>query len=150
MEEKNTPKGPLIAIIVIVLALAGLAVYALGNQQDVAQPNDTTPTANDTSPAPDEAAPAPSERMLITYKDEGFEPRNITVKKGTSITVKNESSRDAQFSSSEHPTHRDNPEMNLKTLAPGESDSYVATDVGSWTYHDHLSPDKTGTVTVTE
>lgn len=146
-------KAPLIAIIIAVLAIAGLTVFALSNQREA--PQTTTDTTSRSEAAEqttttDDAAPTPSERMLITYTDNGFEPGAITVKKGTVITVKNESSKDVQFSSADHPTHRENTEMNLRTLSPGESDSYTASEPGTWGYHDHLDESMTGTVTVTE
>lgn len=152
MPETGTSRtAPIIAIIIAVLAIAGLTVFALNNQ-----PNDEpTPTGQSGAVRPDdtttdEAAPTPSERMSIVYSDNGFEPADITVKKGTVITVKNESSRDVQFSSADHPTHQENNEMNLKTLSPGESDSYTASKAGTWGYHDHIDESQTGTVTVTE
>lgn len=153
MQETGTSrKAPIIVIIVAMLAIAGLTVFALSNQPETTQSemaNQTGAVRNDgTGPA--EAAPTPSERMLITFTDEGFEPGSITVTKGTVVTVKNESSRDIQFSSADHPTHQENSEMNLNTLSPGESDSYTASKSGTWSYHDHIDESKTGTVTVTE
>lgn len=149
MEEKGTSRGLLIGIVIAVLAVAGIIVFILSGQQAKAPTTNQTNTTN-TSNTSDEGAAAPSERMTITYKDSGFEPASITVKKGTAITVKNESSHDVQFSSNDHPTHRLNPEMNLSVLSPGESASYTATKVGTWGYHDHLDTNKTGTVIVTE
>lgn len=151
-ETGASRKGPIIAIVVAALAIAGLTVFALSNQQDTTPPTDTSARseAAEESATAEEAAPTPSERMSITYTDNGFEPAAITVKKGTTITVKNESSKQVQFSSAEHPAHRDNTEMNLKTLSPGESGSYTANETGTWGYHDHLDESMTGTVTVTE
>lgn len=153
MQETGTSrKAPIIAIVIAVLAIAGLTVFALSNQRETPQTADTTSRseAAEQTTTTDEAAPTPSERMSITYTDNGFEPADITVKKGTVITVKNESSNDVQFSSADHPTHRENAEMNLKTLSPGESDSYTASRPGTWGYHDHIDESMTGTVTVTE
>lgn len=153
MQETGTSrKAPIIAIVIAVLAIAGLTVFALSNQRETTQTADMTSRseAAEQTTTTDEAAPTPSERMSITYTDNGFEPADITVKKGTVITVKNESSKNVQFSSPDHPTHRENTEMNLKTLSPGESDSYTASEPGTWGYHDHLDESMTGTVTVTE
>lgn len=152
MEHNRLSKGAIVAIIVV-LALAGVAVYALSQTKPAPGPVDPAePQATESSnqTANDEAAPAPSERMTITFRENGFDPETITVKRGTLVTLKNESSRDFQFSSDDHPTHQDNDEMNLQTIGPGESASYTATDVGSWGYHDHNDENKTGTVIVTE
>ena len=152
MEEKNTSRGLIIGIVIAALAIAGLVVFVLSSQPAKAPENTNTQanTPTGSSERDNEVAPNPSERMTITFTNNGFEPANLTVKKGTVVTVKNDSSRDLQFSSNDHPTHRANPEMNLRTTAPGESDSYTATVVGKWGFHDHLDDSKTGTITVTE
>ena len=148
MQYKYTSRGLLISIIIAALAIAGLIVFVLNNQSTTAPNSDKNQA--DTSERTNDAAPTPSERMMITYKDNGFEPSDLTVKKGTVITVKNESGHTMQFASNDHPAHRDNPEMNIKTLAPGESDSYTATAVGTWGFHNHFDENQTGNITVTE
>jgi plastocyanin len=150
MQENRSFRGPLIGVVVIVLALAGLAVYALSNQSQTPETSNVASNTNATPDRADQAAPTPSERVSITYTNSGFEPRSLTVKKGTIITVKNESSSDVQFSSGEHPSHRANPEMNLEVLSSGESGSYTTTKVGTWDFHDHLNENRTGTITVME
>lgn len=151
MEQRNTPKGLIIGLVVVGLAIAGAVVYALQNQpssseQDLSQ-SGAARTGSEDAPAPTSGQ---NEAVTINFTDQGFEPSSVTVKQGTTVTIKNNSSRDVQFSSDDHPTHRDNTEMNLSTIAPGESDSYFATTPGTWGYHDHLDESKTGTVTVTE
>jgi plastocyanin len=152
MEDKNTSRGLLIGIVIAALAIAGLIIFVLNNQPTAApdSENNQANTPTGSAERDNEVAPNPSERMTITFNGDNFEPNELTVKKGTVITVKNESSRDVQFSSNDHPAHRDNTEMNLKTLAPGESASYTATAVGKWGFHDHIDESKTGTITVTE
>ena len=152
MEEKNTSKGLIIGIVVAALAIAGLVVFVLSSQPKQApnSANNQAETPTGSTERDNEVAPNPSERMTITFTDSGFEPSELTVKKGTVITIKNESSRGVEFSSDDHPAHRDNTEMNMNTLAPGESGSYTATAVGEWGYHDHIDESKTGTITVTE
>lgn len=152
MEEKNTSRGLLIGIITAALAIAGLIIFVLSGRPAEApdSANNQVKTPTGSSERDNEVAPNPSERMTITYTNNGFEPNSLTVKKGTVVTVNNESSRNVQFSSNDHPAHTDNTEMNLGTLAPGESDSYTATAVGTWGYHDHLDENETGTITVTE
>lgn len=152
MEEKQSSRALLVGAVIAVLAIAGIIVFVLSNQQAKAPTSDQNQAETPTGSAErdNEVAPNPSERMTITYTSTGFEPATMTVKKGTVITIKNESSRDLQFASDEHPSHLDNPEMNVPTLSPGESESYTATAVGTWGYHNHLDEDETGTITVTE
>lgn len=151
MEARKSPK-PLVAGIIVVLLLAAAGVYVFATQQQAAPHSDQNQADTSTGSADpaNEAAPTPSERVAISFTNNGFEPDSVTAKKGTIITVTNTSSRDVQFSSDDHPSHRKNTEMNLKTLSPGESDSYTATAVGSWGFHDHIDDIKTGMVTVTE
>lgn len=88
------------------------------------------------------------ETAEIVFTDDGFEPKEITVSKGTTVTVKNSSSKNVQFSSGDHPTHMANPEMNLRELSPGESASFTAVTAGEHSFHDHIDASNTGTLTV--
>lgn len=150
MEEKTRSKGLIIGVIIAVIVIAAIVFFAILHKSsesfDAADSTNVTKATADNN----SAAPAPSERITITFKDSGYTPSELTVKKGTVITVKNEGTSRTEFSSGAHPTHRENPEMNLKTLAPGESASYTANEVGTWTFHDHLHPDLGGTIKVTE
>lgn len=153
--EPSRSKGIFIFIAVtVMLLIAGAVVYALQNANQAEEAakssqNQSETTTGSNDPA-SEAAPTPDERIAITYTNNGFEPKDISVKKGSIVTVTNQSSKPVQFSSDDHPSHRENTEMNLKTLNPGESESYTATAAGEWGFHDHIDESKTGTVTVEE
>lgn len=86
----------------------------------------------------------------IIFNDDGFSPSTLTVAKGTKVTVTNKSSVPVQFSSGEHPTHLEDPEINMDELAPGESGSFTVSVVGTHEFHDHHDDTKTGTLIVTE
>lgn len=150
-EERTTYRGLIIGVVIAILVIAGIAVFALSQRAEAPNTTDNqadTPTGS--TERDNEVAPNPSERMTISYTSDGFEPKAINVKKGTVITVKNETSRNVQFASDEHPTHRDNPELNIPTLAPGESEAFTVTSAGIWGYHNHLDEEEAGTITVTE
>jgi len=85
----------------------------------------------------------------ITYTNNGFSPQASVVKQGATVTVKNGSSEGLQFSSDDHPTHTKEPELNLKTLAPGQTGMFIVTKSGKWGYHNHLNDTMVGTLTVT-
>lgn len=151
MQQRPSSKRPIIVIVIILLALAGLAVYALSAQKNqTPNTSDVSSNTDGTTDAEDQAAPTPSERVTIVFTANGFEPSELTVKKGTIITITNNASSDVQFSSDDHPSHLENSEMNLKVLSPGESTSYTPQKAGKWGFHDHLNDTKTGTITVTE
>lgn len=151
MEKDGTRKRLITAIIAAAVVIAGLIFFGITNRPHQTPP--TTDSANPratTSNQSKDVVPAPSDRMMVLFTQSGFQPARVTVKKGSVVTIKNDSNETVQFSSDDHPTHRKNPEMNLRPLGPGESASYTATKVGEWGYHDHLHADKTGTITVTE
>jgi len=140
---ENNPKQSRIALIIIlviaVIAIATTAVLLVNS-------NSSAPgtTQNETSNQ------AQTGDATITFTETGFSPSQLTVKKGTKITVINNSSHTLQFSSGEHPTHQENPEMNMGDLAPGEQGTVTLNHVGTHSFHDHHDDSKTGTLIVTE
>lgn len=88
---------------------------------------------------------------FITYTDNGFEPKDVTVSLGTMVHFVNESSIDMWVASDDHPAHTDLPTFDqFKGGKPGEQFVYVFDQVGEWKYHDHLNPTAGGTIVVTE
>ena len=149
-------------VLIGVIAVAGIIL--LGTWAYImAQPNanngnttTTTPStsqestpSSDTSPTTEVPA-AKTAAATITYTDEGFMPNMVKIKKGEVITVKNSSTRNLQFSSADHPTHRLDPELNMNVLKPGESGNITVATVGTHGYHDHLDASMTGSIEVTE
>lgn len=84
----------------------------------------------------------------IVFDGNTFNPETLTVKSGTSITIKNTSSVDVQFDSDPHPVHSDDTDLNVGNIAPGESTTFTVTKVGSFSYHDHLDPGVQGKIVV--
>lgn len=152
---QKSHKNIFIAIAVIVtLAVAAVALYVF-TQKPASETTTTQSSAEASKPAANEASndtvtDAPAQTASISFTSSGFAPASLTVKKGTVVTVKNDSSTDVQFSSDEHPTHKDNNEMNLQILSPGQSASFTPSRVGTWGFHDHIDDSKTGTLVVTE
>lgn len=124
-------KGVIVAV-VAVLAIAG-GTFALTRSSD--KPADSTSATTPTS-------------STITYTNDGFSPVSLTVKAGTTVTIKNDSSRSLQFSSNPHPDHTNEPELNLDNLSPGKSTTFQASEPGSYGFHNHLNEDHTGTLIV--
>lgn len=89
--------------------------------------------------------------ITITISDKGFEPASLSVKSGQTITWVN-TSKKVQVASDPHPTHTANSELTnggfVAELAPGASANVTLTKVGTWGFHDHLSPSMKGSVTV--
>jgi plastocyanin len=139
----------IIALVVVVLAAIGGAVALSGNSSNSS--SKTPSTASSTSNPSTSSQPASSDQSsgaTITYSDSGFSPSTLSVKSGTTITIKNTSSRDIQFDSNPHPAHTDDTELNVGIVSPGQSITFTVTKAGTNGYHNHLNPSDTGTIVV--
>lgn len=89
--------------------------------------------------------------VVVTYTDSGYQPKEVTVNKGTKVTFVNDSSAGMWTASGQHPTHQLLPGFDqLKSVSKGGTYVYTFEKVGTWKYHNHVSPDVTGTVVVKE
>lgn len=138
MEENTSGRNTILIIVGVVVAILAIGLFIFFTQARRTSTTETTQTTQT------EASSA-----TITFTDDGVSPDALSVSAGTQVTVRNNSSRDVQFSSDDHPTHQLNREMNLEVLSPGESASYRASNVGTWLFHDHLNERVTGRVIVT-
>lgn len=96
------------------------------------------------------ATPAATARSVeISIEDTGFNPRTVTVAAGTTVTFVNNGQALHWPASAVHPTHQQLPGFDaMRGLATGESYSFVFSQSGTWTFHDHLQPTVTGSVVV--
>lgn len=137
--------GLIVAIIVVVIALAG-SVYLL-TQRDSSN-SSTEGVTTDTSSSSSSTQSAPTAPILIRYSNSGFTPVKVTVKAGTRITVVNNSSNPLSFNSDPHPEHTGNSELNVGEIGNGDEKTFAVTKVGEWGFHNHLNPDDKGTIVV--
>ena len=101
------------------------------------------------TPATESAQPVAT--ATVTLTDNGFVPKALTVKAGTTVKFTNGSGRQMWVASNPHPTHTLLPGFDeLTAVGKGGSYDYQFTKVGTWGYHNHLSPQIGGTVVVTE
>lgn len=84
----------------------------------------------------------------ITFDGNQFSPATLSVKAGTTVTIKNTSSDDLQMDSNPHPIHNDDTDLNVGLVAAGQSQTFTVTKTGSFGYHDHLNPSIQGKITV--
>lgn len=89
-----------------------------------------------------------SAQNTIAYDGNKFSPATLSVKSGTVVTIKNTSSENLQFQSDPHPTHTDDPDLNVGAVASGQSKTFTATMKGAFGFHDHLNPSEQGKITV--
>ena len=86
---------------------------------------------------------------VIEMRDDAYEPANITIPAGTSVTFKNTGSANRWPASNIHPTHQIFPEFDsARPIVPQESWTFRFEKPGIWRWHDHLEPTLTGTITV--
>lgn len=112
-------------------------------------PSDVTIT--DESPVVGTEKGGVSGESVVTYTDTGYAPKEITVKKGTAVIFRNESSMGMWTASGTHPTHQLLPGFDaLKSVTKGGVYEYTFTKVGRWQYHNHLKSSDGGIVVVVE
>ncbi|TSD03599.1 MAG: Uncharacterized protein Greene071436_289 [Parcubacteria group bacterium Greene0714_36] len=152
--------------IVGVIAILGAGVWYL-RQETLLSPiplfyeNNGVPaekTRADESPAA-ESMVLP-QAVIIRYTDDGgYIPATVAVKKGATVTFKNDSMQDTWPASAMHPTHAGYPETGgclgstfdiCRGLKPGENWDFTFNVAGEWGYHDHLHARQFGSVTVEE
>lgn len=92
--------------------------------------------------------PAATAAGTITYTASGFQPSVLTIKVGDTVTITNSSGHPLQFQSDPHPTHTNEPELNVGNVDSGHSATFKVTKMGSWGYHNHLNTSDTGTIKV--
>lgn len=157
MEGKSNNKAALVIAAVVLVIGAGAAVYALGmSQPNASDEASTRESTESTSSEPDTSNTTESDddatvgSTVIVFTDDGFNPSDYTSKLGEAVTVRNDSNMDLEFSSDDHPTHTENPELNLSKLAPGESATFTPAEAKTYSFHDHINAQYNGTLTVEE
>lgn len=155
-----------IAIIIVLAAMGGGVYYFAAKNGAPPEDGGIIPISN-TMPVPGEEnvkemiveedeesadEDAVTQKIFVTVGADGkFTPNQVEIKKGDTVTWKNNTNRFIWPASAIHPTHQIYPEFDArKGIAPGAEYSFVFDKVGIWKYHDHLKPSAFGTVEVTE
>jgi len=119
----------------------------------------------DPAPEPD-PIPEPEPEVspnTVLYEQLGYSPTTLTVKVGTKVIFKNQSSTDMWTASNNHPTHKLYPGSDINkcgtseastifdscdSISPGGEWSFTFTSTGTWNYHNHSRPGHVGSVIV--
>jgi len=143
-------------IIVLVLVVVVLGGYFLLKGEEAQAPTEET-SETITTEEENAGTPALTEETVIVYTDSGYSPDSLTIKVGTTVLFKNDSSLSMWPASAMHPTHAVYPTTGgclgstfdaCKGVLPGESWSFKFDIAGSWKYHDHLHPNLFGAIVV--
>lgn len=101
----------------------------------------------------------------VSITENGYEPRELTIKKGSTVTWTNNSSKANWPATAQHPTHTKYPGSDIqkcgtdeqgaifdacKGLANGESFSFTFNEAGQWPYHEHVEAKTFGKIIVVE
>ncbi|OGM96268.1 MAG: hypothetical protein A3B86_03955 [Candidatus Yanofskybacteria bacterium RIFCSPHIGHO2_02_FULL_38_22b] len=88
--------------------------------------------------------------QYIVFKDSGFYPKEIYIKRGTKVVFSSERG-DFWPASVPHPSHTVYPEFDPKRLVGGEESwSFVFDRIGTWLYHDHIKHEYAGKIIVVD
>lgn len=122
----------LILILVVVLIAAAGFLFLLNKQ------------------APATYSAGPSGKIFkMVLGENGYEPQNITIKKGDIIEFSTSLEKPSWPASDIHPTHGIYSEFDPQdAIMPGKTWKFKFDKLGTWRYHDHLAPYFTGKITV--
>ncbi len=130
-------KNIIAVVVIVVLGFAGWYAW-----------RGTSPNAKAAS---SNSTPAPAGSIVISMRQDDYDPSEITIRKGQTVVFVNKSSDWRWPASNLHPTHDIYPEFDPKEpVAPEGSWTFRFDKAGVWRMHDHLAPYITGTVTVEE
>ncbi len=167
VKKKEKGKGVVISIVIIaaiVLIILGISLFSNKNA------GQTNETSEGEEPLQDGISqdtgateiPEPTEH-IVEITNEGFVPKTLEIKKGDKVTWINKLVTKAWPAGNSHPTHTNYPgssiikcgtaeEKNIfdscRELQKDESYNFVFNEIGSWGYHNHLQPSKSGKIVV--
>lgn len=144
-----------IGIVIAVVAIGGVVMLQSNN-------NSQAPALEEEeNMMPSIGGKAPN---MVIYTNEGYSPKELKIKKGESVTFKNESSQPMWTASAMHPTHTVYPGTDIKNcgnsammdmmfdscsaVPSGESWKFQFNETGTWGYHDHMRATHFGKIIV--
>ncbi|MDP1709596.1 MAG: hypothetical protein Q8L21_01785 [Candidatus Komeilibacteria bacterium] len=165
-----------VIIVVLAIALGAYALLRRGDSEGSEQitPESASvqkeepispPVASDTTVATTTVATSDAVNgVIVTFEPGlGYTPKSVTIAKGESVTFKNNSGIKFWPASAMHPTHQVYPGSDIakcgtseepklfdscRGLDTGATWTFKFDEIGTWNYHDHLSPEFFGKVVV--
>ncbi len=93
----------------------------------------------------------PIDAVTITETASGFEPKQVRLKKGGTVTFVTKVNKPFWPASNPHPYHNTYAAFDSKKpIDPQESWSFTFDEIGIWQYHDHIRPFNLGRITVVD
>ena len=157
-------------IVVVVLALVVSGCGSSAPQAPSSEPAPGAETGDNgngitggTVAKPSKVRTVNAQPNYISVTAEGFEPSTTTIKRGETVTFMNRHTADTWPASDVHTTHSVYPGSHINKCSTPERDtlfdacarvkmgnsySFTFYEKGTWKYHDHLNPAKTGMIVV--
>lgn len=126
----------IVAVVIILVALGGY--FMLRDNGTSTNQNGNTPGQSTTTQPQPQPTTTQAENLVV-IKDFAFSPADMKIKKGTTVTWKNEDS-------AIHDVKSDSFES--KDLATGDTFQFTFDNAGTFSYICSIHPSMTGTVTV--
>jgi len=144
----------------VLVILTVIASGCISSNTAQPSPSNDSPSANQTS----ELTQNPQSNNTIVFTGSGFQPADITVEQGETVTWVNDASTSMWVGSDQHPTHTEYAGSSLREhcqkgdqnsaafdqCSTGDRFSFTFEKTGEWGYHNHQPFVSGGTVTVTE
>jgi len=131
----------LTAVVVLVLAGCGGGGDSASDTTTTSKPPSTTTTGPTSTSAPTTTEAKPVAGDAVTVKDFSFQPENLQVSVGTTVTWTN---RD----SATHTASADDGLFDTKSMQPGTSHTFTFERAGTFTYHCNIHPTMTAQIIV--
>lgn len=159
--EKRVSIGIIVILIMVVLGVFGY--FSFGNQEVKPDKKNIIPPGEINGEEPLNNQPEVPEIHTVKISSSGFSPGNLEINKGDIVIFLNEGPSQSWPASAIHPTHTVYPnsgiskcgtaeEINIfdacKGLKTSEAYSFTFNEIGTWNYHDHLMPSKTGKIII--
>ena len=145
----GSPTLTVTPFVTVTLTPGAIATFSPTLIGDESTPTPSPSTTSMRTPTP---TPTPTPAAMIhtvSYTSSGYSPSVVTIRAGDTVKFVNNSSNNMWPASDPHPTHTNYPEFDpMTSISPGGQWSFTFSKPGTWGYHDHLTPGKTGTVIV--
>ncbi|OGY27381.1 MAG: hypothetical protein A3F33_02070 [Candidatus Woykebacteria bacterium RIFCSPHIGHO2_12_FULL_43_10] len=93
---------------------------------------------------------AQSSKVVIKYSSGKFSPTSTSIKLGQMMEFRNTGEQPLQIALGKHPTHEEVAGFEETLLKPGKSYFFTIWKSGIYDYHDHLNPEASGSLIVSD
>jgi plastocyanin len=131
MENMSKPRKYFVVALVLVVVGSIIAVTLPSHKEPKPPSNVATKSA------------------IVAITEDGFSPETVKIKVGMQIVWVNNDNEAHRVAANPFPTHSSLPALDSKiNLAPNSTYRFTFTKAGTYTYHDELHPQTSGTIIV--